>query len=65
MWSLIRYVLALRMPSRVTQRFFFRNLIKSSWNQIVFTIFWLNWIKMEVPLDLNQPENGKYSLISV
>ena len=41
----------------------FRNLIKSSRNQIVFTIFRLIWNKTGVCLDLNQSENGKYNLI--
>ena len=41
----------------------FQNLIKSKWNQIVFTIFLLIWIDMNVRLDPNQSENGKYNLI--
>ena len=43
---------------------FFRNLIKSTWNQIIFTIFRLIWIETEVRLDPNQSENGEYNLIS-
>ena len=43
---------------------YFRNLIESTRNQIVFTIFRLVWIKTEVRLDPNQSENGKYNLIS-
>ena len=43
---------------------YFRNLIKSTRNPIVFTIFWLIWIQPEIRLDPNQPENGKYNLIS-
>ena len=43
----------------------FRNLIKSTRNQIVLTIFWLIWIRTDVRLDLNHSENGKYNLISV
>ena len=42
----------------------FLNLIKSTRNQIVFTIFRLIWIQMDVRLDPNQSENGKYNLIS-
>ena len=47
-----------------TQRIFFRNLIKSTQNQIVFTIFRLIWIQTLVRLVANQSENGKYNLIS-
>ena len=47
-----------------TQRNIFRNLIKSTRNQIVFTIFQLIWIQTDVRLDPNQSENGKYNLIS-
>ena len=43
---------------------FFRNLIESTRNQIVFTIFWLIWIQADVRLVPNQSENGKYNLIS-
>ena len=43
---------------------FFRNLIKSTRNQIVFTIFQLTWIQTDVRLDTNQSENGQYNLIS-
>ena len=43
----------------------FRNLIKSNWNRIVFTMHRLIWNQMEVRLVLNQSENGKYNLISV
>ena len=42
----------------------FRNLIKSTRNQIVFTIFRLIWIQTNFRLDLNQSKNGKYNLIS-
>ena len=40
------------------------NLVESTRNRIVFTIFRfiLNWT--DVCLDLNKPENGKYNLIS-
>ena len=44
---------------------FFPSLIISTWNQIVFTIFWLIWIQTDVRLHLNQSENGKCNLISV
>ena len=43
---------------------YFRNLIKSTWNQIVFTIFRLIWSQTDIRLDPNQPENSKYNLIS-
>ena len=42
---------------------YFRNLIKSTRDQIVFTIFRLIWIQTDVRLDPNQSENGKYNLI--
>ena len=43
----------------------FRNLIESTRNQIVFTIFWLIWIQTDsVRLVPNHSENGKYNLIS-
>ena len=42
----------------------FRNLIKSTRNQIVFTILRLIWNRTDVRLDPNQLENGKYNLIS-
>ena len=43
----------------------FGNLIKSTRNQIVFTMHRLIWIQTTVRLDPNQSENGKYNLISV
>ena len=43
----------------------FRNLIKSTRNQIVFTISRLIWNRTDIRLVPNQSENGKYSLISV
>ena len=43
----------------------FQNLIESNRNQFVFTIFRLIWIQTDVRLVTNQPENGKYNLISV
>ena len=43
----------------------FRNLIKPTRNQIVFTIFRLIWNQTDVRLVPNQWENGKYNLISV
>ena len=43
---------------------YFRNLIESTRNQIVFTIFRLIWIQMDVRLVPNQSENRKYNLIS-
>jgi len=42
----------------------FRNLIKSTWNQIVFTIFRLIWFQTDVRLVPNQSVHGKYNLIS-
>ena len=43
---------------------YFRNHIRSTQNQNVFTIFRLIRIQTEVRLDANQSENGKYNLIS-
>ena len=42
----------------------FRNIIKSTGNQVVFTIFWLILIQTDLRLDPNQSENGEYNLIS-
>ena len=42
----------------------FRNIIKSTRNQIVFTIFRLICKQTDVGLVPNQWENGKYNLIS-
>ena len=42
----------------------FRNLIKSTWNLIVFTMHRLISIQTDVRLDPNQPQNGKYNQIS-
>ena len=53
----------LQIHSRRT--FFFRNLIKSTRNQIVFTILRSLWIQTNaVRLHPNRSENGKYNLIS-
>ena len=49
---------------RLHTKNFFRNLIKSTRSQIVFTIFRLIWIQMEFRFDPNKQENGKYNLIS-
>ena len=43
----------------------FRNLIKSNWNQIVFTIFWFIWHQIDIRLAQNQSGNDEYNLISV
>ena len=43
----------------------FRNLVKSNWSQIVYTIFRLIWTQTDVRLGPNQSESGKYKLISV
>ena len=43
---------------------YFRNIIKSTRNQIVFTIFRLIWNRTDVHLLPNRSENGKYNLIS-
>jgi len=43
----------------------FRNLIKSSRIQIVFTIFQLIWNQTDVRLVPNRSANGKYNRISV
>ena len=45
----------------------FQNIIKSTQNQIVFTIFGLIWIETDfrlVPNQSDQSENGIYNLIS-
>ena len=42
-----------------------RNLIKSTRNQIVLTIFLLIWNQTDVCLVRNQSQNGKYNLISI
>ena len=42
-----------------------RNLIKSNWNQIVFTIFRLIWNQPDVRLVPIQSENGEHNLMSV
>ena len=44
---------------------YFRNLVKSNWNQIVYTIFRLIWNQKDIRMVPNQSENGKYNLISV
>ena len=44
---------------------YFRNLIKSNQNQIVFTIFRLIWNQTDFRLVPNQSENSKYSRISL
>ena len=51
--------------SRTTRGESFPNLIESNRNQIVFTIFRLIWHQTDVRLVPNQPENGKYNMISV
>ena len=42
----------------------FRNLIKPTRNQIVFTMHRLIWNQRDIRLVPNQSENGKYNLIS-
>ena len=51
------------LPTRYTE-IYFRNLIKSTRNQIIFTIFRLIWNQTDVRLDPNQSKDGKYNLIS-
>ena len=41
----------------------YRNLVKPTRNQIVFTIFRLIWIQTDDRLDPNRSENSKYNLI--
>ena len=43
---------------------YFRNLIKSSQNQIVLSIFRMIYVQTDIGLDPNQLGNGKYNLIS-
>ena len=50
------------MPDRTGKCF--RNLFKSTRNQILFTIFRLIWNQTDVHLNPNQSENSKYNLIS-
>ena len=47
-----------------TGREIFSNCIESNRDQIVFTIFRLIWNQINVCLDPNQSQNGKYNLIS-
>ena len=44
---------------------YFRNLFKSTRNQILFTIYQLIWNQTYVRLDQNQSENGYYNMISI
>ena len=44
--------------SSFTQEKYFRNLIKATRNQLVFTIYRLIWIQTDVRLDPNQSEDG-------
>ena len=57
-------VLGLYLPHIYTEKSF-RNIIKSSWNQIVSTVFRLVLIQTDFRLDPNQSENDKWNLISV
>ena len=57
-WGMFRTIKTLRTEKS------FRNLIKSTRNQIAFTIFRLIWNQTDVRLDLDQSENGKYNLIA-
>ena len=43
---------------------YFRNIIESNLNQIVFTISRLTWNQTDVRLVQNQSASGKYNLIS-
>ena len=43
---------------------FFRNIVKSIWNQILIFVFGLIWNQTDVHLVPNQSENGNYNLIS-
>ena len=53
-----------RLCYRHTEKYF-RNLIKSNPNQIVFTMQRLIWIQTDDRLVPNQSVHGKYNLISV
>jgi len=55
----------LREMAGVSRSAIFFNLLNSNRNQIIFTIFQMNWIQTDVRLDPNQSENGKYNPISV
>ena len=66
-WKAVKIYFLLRQQQsrdRLHTEKSFRNLIKSTGNQIVFTVFRLTWIQTDVRLVLNQPKNGKYNLIS-
>ena len=43
---------------------YFRNVVKSTRNQIVFTIFRLTWIQTDIHLDPSHSKNSNYNLIS-
>ena len=51
-------------PDLRTEKYF-PNLVKSNRNQIVLTVFLLIWNQIDVRLDPDQSENGKYNLILV
>ena len=53
-----------KAPKQEHTEKYFRNLIESTQNQIVVTIFRLIWIQTDVHLDPNQSVNGNYNLIS-
>ena len=61
--QLIAHTLVWNLYNVQTEKYF-RNLIKSTRNQIVFTLFQSIWIQTNFRLDPNQSENGKYNLIS-
>ena len=47
-----------------TEKYFW-NLIKSNWNQVLFTVSWLIWNQTDVRFVLNKSVHGKCNLISV
>ena len=57
-----RYQKSVSLNVRIEK--YFLDLIESTRNQIVFTIFRLILIQMDVRLNPNQSENCKYNLIS-
>ena len=60
----MRYLPSLVSSDVYTEKYF-RNLIKSNRNQIVFTMQRLTWNETDVRLVPKQSENDKYNLISV
>ena len=67
LWTQVRSNVALPPPKTANLHTdkYFRNLIKSTRNNFVFTMQQLIWFQTVVRFDPNQSENAKYNLISV